>query len=123
MKTFLQFLFAIALSVLVFFSVSFFSVLHSIWHPPAWSELTIGFPFTYYHQFWLRGNSYPNCEGNVMYLLTDALLCWMMVMVLWWFLRVIRNGAGSKRAAVVFNHGDTVARSSLYDFSRSKERL
>ncbi len=67
------------LSMLVFFTISFFSVIYSIHHPEFNGQLRIGFPFEYYHQFWLNGNKYPNGGGNFLNLILDCTICWVIV--------------------------------------------
>ncbi len=67
------------LSMLVFFTLTFFSVIYSIKHPEFHGEMHFGFPFKFYHQFWLSGNDYPNFGGNFLNLLFDCLICWVVV--------------------------------------------
>jgi hypothetical protein len=57
------------LAVLVFFSLSFLTVLRHIrpLQQPRGSEayhLSIGFPWTYYYQFWVRGSTCPSRAGS-----------------------------------------------------------
>ena len=53
------------ISILIFFSISFITLLLQI-NPLGYYknneayELKLGFPFTYYTQFWVSGNNYPN---------------------------------------------------------------
>jgi hypothetical protein len=79
------------LSMLVFFTVSFFSVIYSIQHPEYHGEMHLGFPYRYYYQFWLRGSDYPNCSGNFVNLLWDCTICWIIVTGLFLFAKRIQR--------------------------------
>ncbi len=78
------------LSMLVFFTLSFFSVIYSIKHPENYvevAEMHIGFPFSYYYQFWLSGSDGPNWGGNYLNLLLDCFICWTVVTGIYLLLR------------------------------------
>ena len=72
------------ISILVFLSISFITVLTQI-NPLHYYKnneaykLDIGFPFKYYGQFWLTGNSIPNSGWTVDHLFYDCLLTWFVV--------------------------------------------
>lgn len=75
---------ATVLSVLVFFSISFVTVLTHIlpFHYYRSNEsykLEIGFPFTFYEQFWLNGSNLPNSGWTLNNLFYDCLLTWLVV--------------------------------------------
>lgn len=71
------------LSILIFFSISFLTVLSQI-NPLFNIEtedyiLEIGFPFVYNVQFCLNGNEYPNTGWTWSHLFYDCLLSWITV--------------------------------------------
>lgn len=68
------------LSILVFFAVSFLSILFQM--PPFQYQkfpAYIGFPFSYYNQFWPGGSCIPNSGWNIDYLMYDCMLTWILV--------------------------------------------
>lgn len=70
-----------ALSVLVFGTISFVSVLpdfNTPLKPTHMFEHTIGFPFTYYHDF-LVDCPVPNSSWNAENLLLDYVITWILV--------------------------------------------
>ena len=72
------------LSILIFFSISFITILVQInplhyYKKNEAYELNLGFPFTYYTQFWVSGNNYPNSGWSGHYLLYDCFLTWLFV--------------------------------------------
>ncbi len=72
------------LSILIFFSVSFLSILPQInplhyYRKGELYNLYIGFPFEYYGQFWFRGCDIPNSEWNPKNLFYDCFLFWIIV--------------------------------------------
>lgn len=69
------------LSILIFFSISFISVLlqlNSPIHRQIDSSFSIGFPFTYYHQF-LIDASIPNSSWKIGNLIVDCFITWIIV--------------------------------------------
>lgn len=70
------------LSVLVFFSVSFLSILFQINSPinriKDYYELEIGFPFMYYHEFFVDC-PIPNSGWFLGNLLLDCLITWVII--------------------------------------------
>jgi hypothetical protein len=69
------------LSVLIFFSISFLFVLYRI-SPITVGDtysLEIGFPFSYYEQFQLRGNPFVNSGWNLKHLFLDCVITWVIV--------------------------------------------
>jgi len=72
------------LSVLIFLSVSFVTVLTQI-NPVHYYKngepyrLDIGFPFRFYQQFWLRGSEIPNSGWFIGNLFYDCILTWMVI--------------------------------------------
>jgi hypothetical protein len=79
-----HFIIATLLSALVFFAVSFLTMLDDLpfTHHYATDEafhLTVGFPFQYYYEFMLRGSLTPNYEGSFVNLVWDCFLTWMVV--------------------------------------------
>jgi hypothetical protein len=76
------------LAVLVFFSLSFLTVLRHIrpLQQPRGSEayhLSIGFPWTYYYQFWVRGEHVPQSGWQRLHLSYDCLLTWLVIVGLY----------------------------------------
>jgi hypothetical protein len=73
-------------SVLYFFSISFLTVLAAI-SPfsdkigQAEYGLNIGFPFTYYRQFFLSGNETPNFGWFPKNLIADCVLTWIVTVL------------------------------------------
>lgn len=69
------------LSILIFFSISFLTVLFQINSPlnriKDNYELKIGFPFEYYHEFWVDC-PIPNSEWNVNNLILDIGIVWIL---------------------------------------------
>jgi len=82
MKLSKSILYGTILSILVFFSTSFLTLLFQINSPlnrlSEHSDLKIGFPLTYYHEFWLDG-PFPNSGWRLGNLFWDCLLTWSMV--------------------------------------------
>lgn len=77
---------ATLLAVLVFFSISFLTVLKYI-NPVIrhkWSydySMEIGFPFSYYGQFWMKEGLHNGWHPSG--LLFDIILTWLVVVVLY----------------------------------------
>lgn len=76
------------LSILVFFSISLISIILQLspFHYFLDMEnyqLTIGYPSTYYYQFWVNGNSFPNFRWFIKYLIADCFLTWVFVIVIY----------------------------------------
>lgn len=72
-----------ALSILIFFSISFLFVLYHI-SPITMGDtynLEIGFPFKYYEQFQLGSNPFVNSKWNVKHLFYDSLITWIVVCI------------------------------------------
>jgi len=87
-----QFIKATLLSILIFFSISFLTILFDIHSPlrilDAHYELTIGFPFEYYNQFWMRSPTSPNGHflhggWNGVNLILDCFIAWSLTIVIW----------------------------------------
>lgn len=72
-------------SILIFFSTSFLTILYQLNSPlkriESAYELRIGFPFEYYHEFWVDC-PIPNSGWNVDNLLLDCSLTWGITMLL-----------------------------------------
>lgn len=84
MKKMKHILIGTILSILVFFSISFLTVLTQInpfhyYKNEEIYQLNIGFPLIYYHQFWLSGSKIPNSGWTVNYLFYDSILTWIIV--------------------------------------------
>lgn len=83
---------ATILSILVFFSISFVTVLTQINSPLHriydYYELEIGFPFRYYHEF-MVDCPIPNSGWNINNLILDCAITWIVVTGL--YLVVKRN--------------------------------
>ncbi|RSK38411.1 hypothetical protein [Hymenobacter perfusus] len=76
------------LAVVVFFAISFLTVLRHItpvhrYKPSEAYKLAIGFPWTYYYQFWVRGEDLPQFGWHVVHLGYDCLLTWLVVLALY----------------------------------------
>lgn len=84
------------LSILVFLSISFITVLTEI-NPLHYYgnheqyKLDIGFPFTYYGQFWLSGNTIPNSGWTINYLFYDCFLTWTIVTGIYYLTQLSKN--------------------------------
>ena len=92
MKTAWVFFKGTILSAFVFFSISFITLLMQInpihyYRKNEAYKLDVGFPFTYYRQFWLSGSKIPNSEWVVTNLLIDIFLSWVVVTTLYYFVK------------------------------------
>jgi hypothetical protein len=72
------------LSILIFFSTSFITVLIQIAPIKYYKRnesynLDIGFPFKYYEEFWLKGNVTPNFGWNGLNLIYNIITTWFIV--------------------------------------------
>lgn len=71
------------LSILVFFSISFLTVLFQINSPlnriKDYYELKIGYPLTYYHEF-MVDCPIPNSGWSLNHLFWDCLIVWILVL-------------------------------------------
>ncbi len=77
------------LSILIFFAASFITVIVAI---RAHQKLEIGFPFKYYHLFYLRGNNNyyePQWDWYTNMLFLDCLIFWVVTVGI--YLLVKRN--------------------------------
>ena len=75
------------LSILIFFSVSFITVLSQLNSPlnqPLDSSMSIGFPFNYYHQFMVSPPTF-NSSWNPTNLLLDCFITWLLVVGIYIF--------------------------------------
>jgi len=103
MKTTWVFFKGTILSAFVFFSISFITFLMQInpihyYRKNEAYKLDVGFPFTYYRQFWLSGSTIPNSEWIVTNLLIDIFLSWVVVATLYYFVKkstAANTGIGS----------------------------
>ena len=102
MKTTWVFFKGTILSAFVFFSLSFITFLMQInpihyYRKNEAYKLDVGFPFTYYRQFWLSGSKIPNSEWIVTNLLIDIFLSWVVVATLYYFVK--KSTAANKALA------------------------
>lgn len=72
------------LSITIFFAASFLTLLDDLplVHYYAKDEafhITMGFPFTYHHEFMMRGSLVPDTENSFINLLVDAGLTFVVV--------------------------------------------
>lgn len=86
-----------ALSILVFFSISFLSILAQInplyyYKSTETYNLDIGFPLKFYGQFWLRGSEIPNSSWHPINLFYDCVLTWLVVTGLYYLIKRKRYG-------------------------------
>jgi len=88
-KLLVKLLIGTLLSMLVFFTVSFFSVIYSIKHDFVAYNFHLGFPFEYYYGFWLKDGF--QFGGNFKNLLLDCLICWVIVAGIYLFARRKRS--------------------------------
>jgi hypothetical protein len=84
------------LSLLMFLSISFITVLTHIspWHHYKSAEaytFDIGFPFKYYRQFWMSGSTVPNSGWSISNLFYDCLLTWAVVAAIYLLVKRTRN--------------------------------
>jgi hypothetical protein len=81
---------AVVLSVLIFFSISFFTVLQNINSPinrvDDYHELKIGYPFTYYHEF-IVDEPIPNSGWHLTNLILDISLTFITVIGIFWIIK------------------------------------
>ena len=72
------------ISVIIFFAISFITVLLDFatpfWEPS--DTISVGFPFTYYEEFYI---DFKHHGWNLPYLLIDGILVWIVVFVIWKF--------------------------------------
>lgn len=102
LKRFKNLISATVLSVLVFLSISFVTVLIQInpIHYYANGEpyrLDIGYPFRFYEQFFLRGSEIPNSGWYIDNLLYDCVLTWLFITGLYVLTQIIRNKKSTNR--------------------------
>ncbi|CAG5083207.1 hypothetical protein [Parvicella tangerina] len=81
-----QILLSTTLSALIFFSVSFLTYLRNIipFHylgKDEWYHVEIGFPITFYSEFFLDGNRSPNAGWDEHALLIDILATWLTTLL------------------------------------------
>ena len=77
------------LSVLIFFSISFMTVLlqiNSPIHRYENLEHKIGFPLVYYHEF-MVDCPIPNSSWNIVHLIVDIVITWFIVTGLYYLLK------------------------------------
>lgn len=82
------------LSVLIFFSISFITVLFHINSPlhriNDFHELKIGFPFIYYHEFMVEF-PIPNSGWYLTNLILDCFLTWLIVTAIYLKTKKLQN--------------------------------
>jgi hypothetical protein len=88
MKKFILLFKITIVSIIVFFSISFISILYQILPFKYHNEfeqyqLEIGFPFIYYSQFFLKGNEFPNSYWNAYNLLLDCVITWVLTIFIY----------------------------------------
>ena len=93
------------LSILVFFSLSFITVLFVISPLHLYEEegpyrLEIGVPFKYYEQFWLRGNDFPNSGWMPDQLIYDCIITWVIVTAFYFIRLKLKLNASDKSKLV-----------------------
>lgn len=86
------------LSILVFFAISFLTILIEINPIHLYKNgepyrLDIGFPFKYYEQFWLRGSEIPNSGWLLNNLIYDCLLTWIVITGIYILILKIKNNS------------------------------
>ena len=87
------------LSILVFLSISFLTIIDHTglllyFINGETDNFDIGFPFKYFRQFWLRGNDFPITVWTGKHLIYDGVLTWVIVTGLFLFtqkLTTVRN--------------------------------
>jgi hypothetical protein len=79
------------LSLGLFFSISFTSILLQLhpFHERESNTLFIGFPFTYYEEFQLGGHDGPNFGWYFPSLFYNALFCWLFSLGI--YVLVVKN--------------------------------
>lgn len=69
-------------SIIAFCVVSFISVMVSLLSSVGDSSqkpvTNLGFPFKYYHQFWLNGSDFPNSGWNLNNFILDCFIIWIL---------------------------------------------
>jgi hypothetical protein len=80
---FINLLIGTLFSIVIFFAVSFITFLTQIgpihYQGRAPYKMDIGFPFTFYEQFWMRGSDFPNSGWHIDNLFYDCLIIWIVV--------------------------------------------
>ena len=51
------------------------------------TSMSIGFPFPYYSQFWLKNATFPNFGWNIKSFILDLLITWLVVQLMLFFLK------------------------------------
>lgn len=77
-------IFITIVAIIIFFAISFLTVLVDL-GTPFWEPsqiLDVGFPFTYYEEFFL---DFKHTGWYPVYLIVDALIIWILVFVIWYF--------------------------------------
>jgi hypothetical protein len=72
-------------AMVVFCMLSYVSVMFSLLsRPPAERPVTnIGFPYSYYYQFWTRGSNGPNCGWVFSNFILDAVITWFIIFIVY----------------------------------------
>ncbi len=87
------------LSILIFFSTSFLTVLFQINSPlnrrEGYSELNIGFPFKYYHEFIVDCPT-PNYGWDANNLINDCILIWVLTISVMMINKTIKTSSETK---------------------------
>jgi len=96
-NTFKHLVTSTGLSILVFFSISFISILTQINPLHTYKnhevyDFNIGYPFMYYEQFMVRGNGgIPNSGWDIPYLISDCFITWLLTMAIYFLARKIKT--------------------------------
>ncbi|HYD90424.1 MAG TPA: hypothetical protein VEA37_02930 [Flavobacterium sp.] len=82
-------------SIIAFCVVSYISVmvslLSSVGDPQVKPVTNIGFPFSYYYQFWLNGNDSSNCGWNGTAFLLDCAIIWICTLSIYFMYRHLKK--------------------------------
>ncbi len=76
---------SILLSILMFFVVSFLTVLISIINPKVDNSLDIGFPLIYYNRFFI--SDCIRFSWNGIYLVFDFIIIWVITLIIYLLLK------------------------------------
>ena len=78
-------------SIVVFCVVSYLSVmkslLTSVGNPLRKPVANLGYPFSYYYQFWLKGSDSPNCGWDFKNFVLDGLIVWIITITIYFIVK------------------------------------
>ncbi|AUC13758.1 hypothetical protein BTO06_00725 [Tenacibaculum sp. SZ-18] len=80
---------SLLISIITFCVTSYVSLMYSLLFSAGNLNMkpvvNIGFPFKYYHQFWLNKNDFPNNSWNLSNFFLNILLCWILTSFIYFY--------------------------------------